>query len=193
MNSVLGQIPNALTLGRGLAGPVGGYILVLSSQASLESDAIRLGLIAAVIFVIAALTDGLDGWVARRLKAETALGALLDPIADKLLVGGYLIAYCSISGFDGWLVLPIAVILARDLAITALRFMRPGPGVLTVTPSAKLKTAIQMMVVAAPFILVTLNWVSIEVWYHYWIGSVWFLALLTIWSAMPYLSAVIRR
>ena len=57
MNSVLRQLPNILTIGRALAGVIGGWVLVQSSLAMLESDAVRLGLIAAAVFVVAALTD----------------------------------------------------------------------------------------------------------------------------------------
>lgn len=193
MNSVLRQLPNLLTISRALAGLLGGWLLVQSSQAGLESDAIRLGLSAGLIFVIAALTDWLDGWLARAMNAESALGALLDPIADKFLVGGYLVAYCVISGFDAYLLLPVVIILGRDIAVTALRFIRPSKGALTVTSTAKIKTALQMVITAAPFVIILIGLRDPAVWYHYWIGAVWFLALLTVWSARPYLEAALRR
>lgn len=192
MNSLLRHSPNALTLARALAGPIGAVLLVQSSQAVVESEAVRLGLLAALVFIIAALTDWLDGWLARLLKAESALGALLDPIADKCLVGAYLIAYCIISGFDAYLVLPILVIVGRDMAVTALRFIRPSVGTLTVTLTAKTKTALQMVITAAPFVLIVIGFRDAALWYHYWIGAVWFLALLTAWSAWPYLRAALK-
>lgn len=193
MNSVLRQLPNILTIGRALAGVIGGWVLVQSSLALLESDAVRLGLIAAAVFVVAALTDWLDGWLARAMGAQSALGALLDPIADKVLVGGYLIAYCVISGFDAYLVLPVIAIIGRDAAITALRFIRPSKGALTVTSTAKIKTALQMVITAAPFVLVMIGMTDLALWYHYWVGAVWFLALLTVWSARPYVLAAFKN
>lgn len=193
MNSVLRQLPNILTIGRALAGVIGGWVLVQSSLAMLESDAVRLGLIAAAVFVVAALTDWLDGWLARAMGAQSALGALLDPIADKVLVGGYLIAYCVISGFDAYLVLPVIAIIGRDAAITALRFIRPSKGALTVTSTAKIKTALQMVITAAPFVLVMIDMTDLALWYHYWVGAVWFLALLTVWSARPYVLAAFKN
>ena len=193
MNSLLRQLPNILTIGRGLAGVIGGWVLVQSSLALVESDAVRLGLIAALVFVLAALTDWLDGWLARAMGAESALGALLDPIADKVLVGGYLVAYCIISGFDAYLVLPVIVIVGRDIAITALRFIRPSKGALTVTPSAKIKTALQMVITAAPFVFILIGLKDPALWYHYWIGAVWFLALITVWTARPYILAALQR
>ncbi|HBU62877.1 MAG: CDP-diacylglycerol--glycerol-3-phosphate 3-phosphatidyltransferase [Oceanicaulis sp.] len=193
MNSVLRQLPNILTIGRALAGVIGGWVLVQSSLAMLESDAVRLGLIAAAVFVVAALTDWLDGWLARAMGAQSALGALLDPIADKVLVGGYLIAYCVISGFDAYLVLPVIAIIGRDAAITALRFILPSKGALTVTSTAKIKTALQMVITAAPFVLVMIGMTDLALWYHYWVGAVWFLALLTVWSARPYVLAAFKN
>lgn len=192
MNSALRQLPNALTVGRGFAGFIGGWMLVRSSLASVESDALRLGVIAAAIFILAALTDWLDGWLARAMKAESAIGALLDPIADKMLVGGYLVAYCIISGFDAYLVLPVLVILGRDIAVTSLRFARPSKGALEVTAEAKIKTALQMVITAAPFGMIAIGFRDPALWYHHWIGAVWFLALLTVWSARPYLKAALR-
>ena len=193
MNSVLRQLPNILTIGRALAGVIGGWVLVQSSLAMLESDAVRLGLIAAAVFVVAALTDWLDGWLARAMGAQSALGALLDPIADKVLVGGYLIAYCVISGFDAYLVLPVIAIIGRDAAITALRFILPSKGALTVTSTAKIKTALQIVITAAPFVLVMIGMTDLALWYHYWVGAVWFLALLTVWSARPYVLAAFKN
>ena len=193
MNSVLRQLPNILTIGRALAGVIGGWVLVQSSLAMLESDAVRLGLIAAAVFVVAALTDWLDGRLARAMGAQSALGALLDPIADKVLVGGYLIAYCVISGFDAYLVLPVIAIIGRDAAITALRFILPSKGALTVTSTAKIKTALQMVITAAPFVLVMIGMTDLALWYHYWVGAVWFLALLTVWSARPYVLAAFKN
>ena len=193
MNSALRQLPNALTLARALAGPLGAVWLVQSSQAVAESEAVRLGLFSALVFIIAALTDWLDGWLARVLNAESALGALLDPIADKALVGAYLIAFCAISGFDAYLVLPVLVIVGRDVAVTALRFVRPSPGTLHVTLTAKIKTALQMIITAAPFALIAVGFRDVALWYHYWIGAVWFLALLTVWSAWPYFRTASRN
>ena len=113
--------------------------------------------------------------------------------SDKVLVGGYLIAYCVISGFDAYLVLPVIAIIGRDAAITALRFILPSKGALTVTSTAKIKTALQMVITAAPFVLVMIGMTDLALWYHYWVGAVWFLALLTVWSARPYVLAAFKN
>lgn len=188
------HLPNAVTIARGLAGPIGAFLLLESRYAGVElqnealsnSYAIASGL----VLLFAALSDGLDGWLARRLNAESAMGALLDPIADKVLVGSYLVAFVVITNIDLWLALPVAIILARDLTITGLRLNAAEPAVLTVTNDAKIKTALQMAVTAAPFVLVILGLRDVSAWYYYWVGTVWFLAVLTVWTALPYLNAV---
>jgi len=192
MNRLIRQLPNVLTVARGVAGIIGGYVLVQSSGAQTETQAMALGQIAALIFLIAAFTDFLDGWLARSLNAESALGALLDPLADKALVGGYLLSYCIISEYDAWLTLPVIVIIGRDIAVTYARLAKPSQGTLNVTELAKTKTALQMVIAFIPFILFTIGMTDIAVWYHYWIGGVWFLAILTAWSAWPYLRSAWR-
>jgi CDP-diacylglycerol--glycerol-3-phosphate 3-phosphatidyltransferase len=148
--------------------------------------------------VLAALTDWLDGWLARVLDARSAFGALLDPIADKVLVGAYLIAFAAISGWMIWLAAPVAVIVGRDVLVTALRFTRPAPATLNVTSDARTKTALAMGMTAAPFALVALDLATpvslpVEAWFFYWVGGVWFIAILTAWTAMPYVRGALGR
>lgn len=190
---MLKTLPNAVTIARGLAGPLGAFALLTSAGSESEPSAVTWGLISLAVFVIAALSDALDGWLARALNAESALGALLDPIADKLLVGAYLIAFVIVSGFDFWLSLPVAIIVLRDIAVTGVRLITAAPAALTVTSEAKIKTAIQMGVTAAPFALVLLGFHDPGVWFYYWVGAVWFAALYTAWTAAPYLRAALTR
>jgi len=180
------HLPNIISIARALAGPLGAYLLWMSASAGLESTAIAYGLASALIFVVAAISDWLDGWLARRMGVESPLGALLDPIADKLLVGPYLIAYVVISGFDVWLAAPVALIVIRDMTVTLLRLRSSAPASLAVSYDAKVKTAIQMVATAAPFVLVMAGLNEIAVWFHYWVGVVWFLAILSVWTALPY-------
>ncbi|MGX6647970.1 CDP-alcohol phosphatidyltransferase family protein [Maricaulaceae bacterium MS644] len=187
------HLPNIITIARALAGPLGAFLLLISASAGQESEAIRYGLASAIIFVIAAASDWLDGWLARRLGVEGPLGALLDPIADKLLVGPYLIAYTAILGWEWFISAPVVIVLARDAAVTALRLGRgSGDKRLSVTFDAKMKTAIQMAVVAAPFglypalIAFDASPDTIADTTLYWVGTVWFLAVLSVWTALPY-------
>ena len=193
------HLPNTVTIARGLAGPIGAFLLLESRHAgvALQNEALAnaYAIASGLVLLAAALSDGLDGWLARRINAETALGALLDPIADKVLVGSYLIAFVMITDVDLWLALPVAIILARDLTVTGLRLNGAVPAALTVTREAKIKTALQMAVTAAPFVFVPVLSITgagqamrdnvILLWF----GAVWFLAVLTAWTAVPYLKA----
>lgn len=113
---------------------------------------------AAVLFALLAASDWLDGYLARRWQTSSALGALLDPIADKLLTTAALILLVA-DRPGPWLALCTFVLLGRDLSISALRAWANGQGlghVLAVTPTAKIKTACEMsalllmLLVAAP-------------------------------------------
>ena len=187
--SIVRHIPNALTIGRGLAGPVGTYLMLSGFSAQSESAAFAYGMAAFVVLVVAALTDALDGLLARLLNAESALGELLDPIADKLLVGSYLIGFVIIFRFDILLMIPVAIIIGRDLTVTRLRLTSSRPSTMVATPTAKLKTFLQMLLVMAPF-----GWAMLQIqspeanaeFVLFWSVAVWMLAGVTVWSALPY-------
>lgn len=112
------HMPNALTLFRLLAAPLVGLLLVLSARGLVPA---QTGLPAALaLFAMACLSDVFDGLLARRLDQETMLGAVLDPVADKLLMlftGVGLIVLVP----DVWVILPLALMIARDLLVGGLR------------------------------------------------------------------------
>lgn len=194
MNNLIHRLPNAITVARGLAGPIGAFMLLESRfvAVTLENTSLSNGyaIASGLIFLIAVLSDWLDGWLARRLGHESELGALLDPIADKVLIGSYLVAYVVITNIDLYLAVPVAIIIARDLTITGLRLNSEMPELLAVSMTAKLKTALQMVVTAAPFVLIVAGFQDVSVWYFYWAGCIWALAVITVWTALPYLKAV---
>lgn len=197
-NRPLRHLPNAVTLARMAAGVIGAYCLIISTGQEAERAALAWGVASGAIFVLAALTDWLDGWLARVLDARSALGALLDPIADKVLVGAYLIAFAALSNWMIWLAAPVAVIVGRDVLVTALRFTRPAPATLNVTPDARTKTALAMIMTAAPFALVAIDLATpvslpLDAWFFYWVGGVWFIAILTAWTALPYVRGALGR
>jgi CDP-diacylglycerol--glycerol-3-phosphate 3-phosphatidyltransferase len=100
-------------------------------------------------FVVAAMTDFVDGWLARRLHAETIWGAILDPIADKVLVCGAVLGLLSL-GPNAAVAIPAALILFREFTVSALREVAAGKGVsLPVTLLAKWKTALQLTALGA--------------------------------------------
>ena len=107
---------------------------------------------ALVLFVIAAATDWIDGYLARAWKQETRLGAMLDPIADKAMVVIALLVITGFSGMDPWILLPATVILFREVFVSGLReFLGDTAGSLKVTKLAKWKTTAQMVAIAVLF------------------------------------------
>lgn len=131
------RIPNLLTFARVVAVPVCLALMLLAPGA-------RMALL--IIFILAALTDFLDGYLARKWNASSRLGALLDPIADKLIVALMLLylAVLNVAAF-----LPVAIILLRELYIAGLREFLAMQGIaLPVSGGGKLKTAVQMLAIA---------------------------------------------
>lgn len=108
-------------------------------------------LVATVIFTAAAVTDWLDGWLARRLKQTSAFGAFLDPVADKLMVAAALIILVQLSRVDALVAL---IIIGREITISALREWMAKIGEarsVAVSMLGKVKTALQM--IAIPLLL----------------------------------------
>jgi CDP-diacylglycerol--glycerol-3-phosphate 3-phosphatidyltransferase len=104
-------------------------------------------------FVLAAVTDFFDGWLARKLNAESVWGAILDPIGDKVLVCGAILGLLSL-GPQPMVVLPAGLILFREFTVSALREVGAGKGVkLPVTLLAKWKTTLQLTALAMELIL----------------------------------------
>jgi CDP-diacylglycerol--glycerol-3-phosphate 3-phosphatidyltransferase len=107
-------------------------------------------------FVIAAVTDFFDGWLARKMHAETVWGAILDPIGDKVLVCGAVLGLMSL-GAQPMVLLPAGLILFREFTVSALREVGASKGVkLPVTLLAKWKTTLQLTALA--FELVVAAW-----------------------------------
>lgn len=120
----------------------------------LTADAqLRLERWAFYAFVIAAVTDFFDGWLARKLDAVSVWGAILDPIGDKILVCGALLGLMAL-GPNPLVVLPAGLILFREFTVSALREVGAGKGVkLPVTLLAKWKTTLQLVSIGAEMVL----------------------------------------
>lgn len=101
--------------------------------------------VAAGMFVLAALTDRFDGYLARRLGQVTDWGKLVDPIADKALVGASLVTLSSLGDIPWWVTV---VVLVRELGVTALRFAVLRYVVIPASPGGKLKTVLQTVAIA---------------------------------------------
>ena len=104
-------------------------------------------LVGAAIFGIAALTDVLDGYLARRRKQITTLGQLMDPLADKLLITAALVSLVQMDLAPAWMV---AVILGREFAVTVLRSIAHGKGmVIAASPMGKIKMVAEVVAILA--------------------------------------------
>jgi cardiolipin synthase len=141
------MLPNALTLSRLVLAP-----MIAASLASEESVS---RFVPAILFALAAATDFLDGWLARTGNWQSSFGRVFDPVADKALICGTLLALAAEGELEGWLLCPALVILWREFMVSGLReFVAEGHARLSVTPLAKWKTAIQSgavaMLIAAP-------------------------------------------
>lgn len=129
------NVPNLLTFLRILMIPA---VLVFLERGS-PKDCFW----AAIIYSLAAITDMLDGWLARRQGLVSVLGKFLDPLADKLIVAAVLVWLVSMGRIPAWIVV---VLLSREITITALRGVASSEGlIISAGPGGKLKTALQMV------------------------------------------------
>jgi CDP-diacylglycerol--glycerol-3-phosphate 3-phosphatidyltransferase len=152
-------LPNILTVLRLLAAP--GVAVLFLYFTRPWADWIAL-----VLFSGAALTDWIDGYLARAWSQESKFGAMLDPIADKAMVVIALLVICGFSGMDPWILLPATLILFRETFVSGLReFLGDTAGTLRVTRLAKWKTAAQMTAIAVLF--------STGAFEHYFIMQTW--------------------
>ncbi len=139
------NLPNFLTVLRLLAAP--GVAIMFLYFTRPWADWFAL-----VLFVGAAFTDFLDGYLARAWKQESRLGAMLDPIADKAMVVIALLVITGFSGMNPWILLPATAIIFREVFVSGLReFLGDTAGTLKVTNLAKWKTFAQMVAIAVLF------------------------------------------
>jgi len=133
------NVPNVLTLLRILLVPV--LVVALTEEIS-NGDAI-----AAAVFVVAALTDGIDGYIARSRQSITNFGKVMDPVADKLLIAAALVSLVSLDRVDAWVAM---VIIAREFAVSGLRIAAGQQGVdIPSSALGKVKTIVQSAAVLA--------------------------------------------
>lgn len=139
------NLPNLITFSRLLVIP---FLLYLLHQPSIRHDWISL-----ILFLIAACTDWLDGYLARKLNQVTDLGKFLDPLVDKLLVLAPLLALIELGKVPAW---GVFLILARELTIAGWRVNQPQISGANIW--GKLKTVIQIIAIAALIAPLSSNW-----------------------------------
>ena len=186
---MLTDLPNVLTLSRIAAIPV--LVLLVAIVAPWAN------LLAAILFTIAAITDYLDGRLAREMLQLSDFGRMLDPIADKLLIGATLMALVGFGHLPAYGIYPAIVIMLREILVSGLREylaeIRIG---LPVTRLAKWKTGFQMVSLGLLLLggggarIIGLGWLHIG-----WIGGalLWIAAALTLITGWDYLNAGLRH
>lgn len=170
------NLPNSLTVARLLMIPL--FVMVALTKYHYADY------IAAVIFIVAAITDGLDGYLARKKNQITLLGQYLDPVVDKILVTAALIILVEIGRIPGWVAI---IIVSREIAVTGLRTIAAAQGIV-ITPSrlGKIKTVTQIVAIVIllldnfPFSLINLPFGYI---------ALTFAMIITVWSGLDYFFA----
>lgn len=189
-------IPNILTVMRLAAAP--GVALAFAIFPRPYADWVAFGL-----FIVAALTDWIDGKIARAWKQESNFGRMLDPIADKAMVVIALAVIVGLWGMKALLLVPIAFILLREIFVSGLReFLGPTAGTLKVTYLAKWKTTAQMVAIPVLLLAGVFEWDKrhnapwVSDWFHDWaewvlssggLVLIWVAGLLTLMTGYDYL------
>lgn len=196
-------LPNALTIARCILAIVVGYtILDFDRNLRAGDGASLMAFLPFALFSFVALTDWLDGWLARKLNAESAFGARLDPIGDKLLSASSLLALAFIDNWSWYITLPTLAIVSRDVLITAMREAMGNPGTMKVSNSAKMKTALVLggialvllgmaiSAVAADADTYSPNWVLSRGTLLAGLVMVWVAAVLAVMTAIDYVKGL---
>lgn len=173
------SLPNGVTVIRVLAIPV---ILLL-----LFTTGRTFQIITAIVFLLVALTDTLDGYLARRRRMVTTLGKFLDPLADKLLIVTALIALISARDVPLWMVI---VIVGREIAVTGLRGIAISEGiVISSSMMGKYKTAFEMTSIF--FLILGGTYLSIDV-HLVGMALLWIALILAVLSGIDYFSKFLK-
>ena len=173
------NLPNSLTLIRIFLVPLLVVVLLTKPQDRLVFG-LPTHLTGAAIFAVASFTDWLDGYIARRRKQVTALGQIMDPVADKLLTTAAFISLVQMDATQAWMV---AVIIGREFAVTALRGIAYAKGtVIASSPLGKLKMAFQV----AAILLLILGQETFPPLLPLGLVAMWLVLLTSIVSAWDY-------
>ncbi len=181
------NVPNLLTLLRIFFVPMLVAALVQESvQFRIGSFVFTNDYLALAVFLAAAFTDVLDGFLARRWKQITTVGTLLDPIADKLLVSAALISLVQVRALAGWMAI---LIIGREFAVSGLRSIAASAG-LTIKASDLGKTKMLSRVVAVSLALLGIQHAELRSWAAFWM---WVVVFFSLFSAGMYFAKFWRE
>jgi len=173
------SLPNGLTIIRILAIPI--ILILLFSTGQLYQ------VITALLFLLTAVTDTLDGYLARRRGMVTTLGKFLDPLADKLLIVTALIALIPARGIPFWMVI---VIVGREIAVTGLRGIAASQGtIISASALGKYKTVFE--VASISFLILNGDYLGIS-FHPVGMGLLWVALILAVFSAVDYFNKFLR-
>jgi len=174
------NIPNSLTLMRIFVVPLLVAALVTDSRTiQLAGWSVANEQVALAIFLLAAATDFLDGYLARRWKQITTVGTLLDPIADKLLISSALVSLVQVHVIPGWMAI---LIISREFAVTGLRSIAAASGI-TIKASDLGKTKMLAQVIATSMLMLGIHNQAIRPYAMFWM---WGVVLVGVASALQY-------
>ena len=180
------NLPNKITISRIILIPI--FVVLMLIRIEEWGDITILGatmpvthLLGAIIFIIAAVTDWIDGYYARKLNLVTNMGKFLDPLADKLLVSAALIVLVELQMAPSWIVI---IIISREFAVTGLRLVLAGEGeVVAANMLGKIKTWTQIIAISA----LLLHNIFFEMFsFPFDKLALWVALFFTVWSGLDY-------
>ncbi len=185
MTTMLKMVPNWMTILRIMVAPVIAVLIWL--------DDVKTGYMPALtLFVLASISDFIDGWMARRLSVVSKLGAMLDPIADKVLIGTCLVSLAHVTEDGWWFILPAIIIMTREFLISGLREFMAGRKVnMPVSALAKWKTTLQL--VAIGFLVGAPVFPSLPMANPIGLALLWAAALVTAQTGFAYYRGVLEH
>jgi CDP-diacylglycerol--glycerol-3-phosphate 3-phosphatidyltransferase len=169
------QLPNLITGGRL-------FLTVLLAVLLMFEQKTSTALLCCFLFALAASTDWVDGYLARRFGAVTTLGKLMDPLADKLLVATALIMLIPLGRIPAWVSL---VILSREMMVTGLRGAASSSGiVVSASGLGKIKSIVQY--IGLGFLIFPVGLLPIPYLHQIGLGILYIALVLTVWSGLDY-------
>ncbi len=182
------NLPNLLTLVRIFLVPLLVAALVQQNFRIHWGDRLLLAnnFFALTVFLAAALTDLLDGYLARRWKQVTTVGTLLDPVADKLLISAALISLVEIRLLPGWMVI---LIISREFAVSGLRSIAAAEGY-TIKAGELGKSKMMFQVLGVALVMLSARWSALR---PYALGAMWAVVIFGLASAVDYFRKFWRK